>query len=81
MEKHILRRETITNMSHFMFICHKTNTTRDRFYDNVTTNIHDVNLNVTDDGKITYLLSENRIMKITAKFIINIWKVDVKIYI
>ncbi len=26
-------------------------TTRERFYDNVTTFIHDVNLNVTDDKK------------------------------
>ncbi len=35
-----------------MFICDKTNTTRERFYDNVTTTIHDVNLNLTDDGNI-----------------------------
>ncbi len=42
---------TIENISNFMFMCHKTITTRERFYDNETTTIHDVNLNVTDDGE------------------------------
>ncbi len=55
--------------SHFMLICTKTNTIRERFYDNVIT--HDVNLNVTDDEKITVLLSDHRIMKNTANFIIK----------
>ncbi len=45
---------TIENISHFMLICPKTNTIRERFYDNVITIIHDVNLNVTDDEKITF---------------------------
>ncbi len=49
----------------------KTNTIRERFYDNVITIIHDVNLNVTDYEKITLLLSDHRIMKITANFIIK----------
>ncbi len=72
---------TIEHISHFMVICHKTSTIRERFYDNVITIIHDVNLNVTDIEKITLLLSDHRIMKITANFSINVWKVDVKIYI
>ncbi len=54
-----------------MLICPKTNTIRERFYDNVITIIHDVNLNVTDDKKITLLLSNHRIMKNTANFIIK----------
>ncbi len=62
---------TIENISHFMLICPKTNTIRERFYDNVITIIHDVNLNVTDDKKITLLLSNHRIMKNTANFIIK----------
>ncbi len=62
---------TIENISHFMLICPKTNTTRERLYDNVITIIHDVNLNVTDDEKITLLISDHRIMKNTANFIIK----------
>ncbi len=62
---------TIETISHFMLICPKTNTIRKRFYDNVTTIIHDVNLNVTDDKKITRLLSDHRRIKITANFIIK----------
>ncbi len=62
---------TIENISHFMLICPKTNTIRERFYDNVTTIIHDVNLNVTDDEKNTLLLRDHRIMNITANFIIK----------
>ncbi len=38
---------------------------------NVTTIIHDVNLNVTDDEKNTLLLRDHRIMNITANFIIK----------
>ncbi len=66
---------TIENMSHFMFMCPKTNTMRNRFYDNVTTIIHDVNVNVTDEEKITLLLSAHRIMKIIANSIIKCMKV------
>ncbi len=62
---------TIENISHFMLICPKTNTIRERFYDNVITIIHDVNLNTTDDEKITLLLCDHRIMKITANFSIK----------
>ncbi len=69
---------TIENISHFMLICPKINSIRERFYDNVTTILHDVNLNVTADETITLLLSDHRIKKITAYFIIN---VDIKIYI
>ncbi len=62
---------TIENLYHFMLICPKTNTIRERFYDNVIIIIHDVNLNVTDDEKITLLLSDHRIMKNIANFIIK----------
>ncbi len=41
------------------------------FYDNVITIIHDVNLNVKDDEKITLLLTDHRIMKNTGNFIIK----------
>ncbi len=63
----------IENMSHFMFTCPKTNTNRERFYDNVMQIIiiHYVNLNVTDDETITFVLSDHRIMKITDSFIIK----------
>ncbi len=54
-----------------MLICPKINTIRERFYDNVTTIIHDVNVNVTADKKIILLLSDHRIKKITANFIIR----------
>ncbi len=37
----------------------------------VITNIHDVNLNVTDNEKIKLLLSDHRILKNTANFIIK----------
>ncbi len=60
---------TIKNIYHFTLICPKTNTIRDRFYDNVITIIHGVNLNVTDDEKITLLLSDQRIMKNAVNFI------------
>ncbi len=45
----------IENMSHFMFMCLKTNTNRKRFYGNViqVIIICHVNLNVTDDETIT----------------------------
>ncbi len=62
---------TIEHISHIMLICPKTNTIRERFYDNVITIIHDVNLNVTDDGKIILLLSDHRIMKNIANYIIK----------
>ncbi len=62
---------TMENISHFMLKCPKTNTIRERFYDNVITIIHDVNLNVIDDEKITLSLSDHRIMKNTANFIIK----------
>ncbi len=62
---------TIENISHFILICPKTNTIRERFYGNVITIIHDVNLNVTDNEKITLLLSDHRIMKNIANFIIK----------
>ncbi len=42
-----------------------TNTTKERFYDNVTTIIH--NVNVTNDVKITLLLSDHRIGKLYYK--------------
>ncbi len=61
----------LKNISYFTIICSKTNTIRESFYDNVTIIIHDVTLNVTDDEKITLLLSDHRIMKITAHFIIK----------
>ncbi len=44
---------SIVNMFHFMFMCPKSITVGERFYDNVTTVVHDVNLNVTVDEKIT----------------------------
>ncbi len=62
---------TIENISHFMLICPKTSTIRERFYDNVITIIHDVNLNNIDNEKITLSLSDHRIMNITANFIIK----------
>ncbi len=62
---------TIENISHFILICSKTNTIRERFYNNVITIIHDVNLNLNDDEKITLLLTDHRIMKNTANFIIK----------
>ncbi len=45
------------------YYCPKTNTIRERFHDNVTIIIHYVNLNVTDDEKITHLQSDHRIVK------------------
>ncbi len=62
---------TIEDIYNFMLICPKTNIIRERFYYNVITIIHDVNLNVTDDEKITLLLSDHRIMKNTVNFIIK----------
>ncbi len=43
---------TIENISYFMLICPKT--IRERFYSNVITIIHDVNLNVTNDEKVSF---------------------------
>ncbi len=62
---------TIENISHFMFICPKTNTTTERFYEDFTIIIHYVNINVTNDEKLTLLLSDHRIMKISTNFIIK----------
>ncbi len=47
-----------------MLICPKTNSIRERFYDNAITIIH-------DDEKITLLLSNHRLMKNAANFIIK----------
>ncbi len=48
----------------------QTNTIKEMIYDNVINIIYDVNLNVRDDKKITLWLSDHRIMKLTANFII-----------
>ncbi len=78
-EVYLEKRDSIKNaiwllLKIYLIFCQyvpKTNIIRERFYDNVTTIIHDVNLNVTDDEKITLLLSDHKIIKITANFIIK----------
>ncbi len=60
---------TIENISNFLLICPKT--IRERLYNNAIAIIHVINLNVTDDEKITLLLSDHKIMKNTANFIIK----------
>ncbi len=65
---------TIGNMSYFVFRCPKANTINmitERFFDNVTTIINDVNITFTKDEKIILLLSYHRIMKITTNVLIK----------